>query len=74
MALQYIVVRFPETRDVFVDGKVAGRTEITLRVGEGTHTIHLGEPRNYTPKWRRPNVTGTNPILPMQITFERDDG
>lgn len=71
MTVQFVVVRFPSQRGVLIDGEHGGQTDTTLRVGEGRHTIKLDGPQNYRPKWRRPLVTGTNPIQPMEVVFER---
>jgi hypothetical protein len=68
--MEFIIVRFRDARTVFVDGMPMGSTGERLRVQEGVHTINLGDPRNYTPKWRRPEVTGTNATRPMEILFD----
>lgn len=68
--MEYVIVHFPKKRTVYIDGEESGDTGDRLRVEEGTHTISLGEPRDYTPKWRRPTVTGTTTIEPMEIVFE----
>jgi len=70
--MEYITVSFPgRQRDVYVDGEVSGLTNETFGVEKGTHTINLGEPRNYAPKWRRPKVEMTTPVAPMEIEFEK---
>lgn len=69
--MEFIKVRFQDKRQVFIDGDESGSTNRTLRVSRGRHTIHLGDPRNYEPAWRRPLVTDTNPIKPMEVTFEK---
>ncbi len=68
--MEYIVVHYPETRTVYIDGEENGETGDMLRVEEGTHTINLGDPRDYAPKWRRPQVTDTTSRQPMIIEFE----
>jgi hypothetical protein len=68
--MEYIVVRFRDSRDVFVDGEPMGKTEKILRVEAGRHTVDLGEPENYTPKWRRPDIQGTTSLCPLEVTFE----
>lgn len=68
--MEYVIVRYPWKRTVYIDGEDNGKTGERLRVEEGTHTIHLGDPRNYRPKWRRPTVTGTTPTRPMEVEFE----
>ena len=68
--MEFIVVRFRDTRGVVVDGMPMGRTGEKLRVQAGRHRIHLGDPRNYAPAWRRPDVRGTTSIKPMEVFFE----
>ncbi|HEY7214755.1 MAG TPA: hypothetical protein VIC28_09005 [Thermoanaerobaculia bacterium] len=68
--MEYIVVRFRDSRDVFVDGQQMGKTDETLRVEAGRHTVDLGEPENYTPKWRRPVIQDTTSLCPLEVTFE----
>lgn len=71
--MEYMIVRYPHERTVFIDDEENGKTAKILKVEEGTHTINLGEPRNYVPKWRRPIVTGTSKLKPMIIDFERTE-
>jgi hypothetical protein len=71
--MEFIIVRFPTVRTVFIDDEENGKTGDRLRVEEGTYTINLGDPRDYRPKWRRPKVTGTTSIQPMIIQFEKDE-
>lgn len=68
---EFIQVLYPASRDVFVDGELEGKTNETLRVERGTHTVNLGDPRDYAPKWRRPQVKNTSPIKPMEVRFEK---
>lgn len=41
--MEYIVVDYEESRDVYVDDQPCGKTGETLRVDRGTHTINMGE-------------------------------
>jgi hypothetical protein len=68
--MEFIVVRYKDKRDVFVDNMQMGMTGEKLRVGAGKHTIHLGDPRDYDPAWRRPDVRGTTSIKPMEVSFD----
>jgi hypothetical protein len=68
--MEYIIVRFKDKRDVFVDGMPMGQTGERLQVEQGKHTINLGEPRNYDPAWRRPDVRDTTSNKPMEVLFE----
>ena len=69
--MEFVVVVFEDERKVFIDGDESGKTEEVLRVEEGRHTFNMGDPRNYRPKWRRPLVSDTNPLLPMEVVFEK---
>ena len=69
--MEYVIVRFPESRIVFIDGVEGGITNRSLRVDEGKHTFKLDDPKDYIPNWRRPTVTLTNPIKPMEVFFEK---
>jgi hypothetical protein len=68
--MEFIIVRFRDARNVFVDGMQMGNTGEKLRVEKGRHTINLGDPRNYDPTWRRPDVQGTTSNKPMEVLFE----
>jgi len=70
--VEYIKVKYPTARTVYIDGEDNGSTGEKLRVEQGTHTINLGDPRDYKPKWRRPAITGTTSSAPMIIEFEKD--
>jgi len=68
--MEFIIVRYKDKRDVFVDNMRMGKTGEKLRVGAGKHTIHLGDPRDYDPAWRRPDVRGTTSIKPLEVSFD----
>ncbi len=68
--MEHVIVRYPKRRVVNLRGEETGYTNRVFRVRSGTHTFNLGEPRDYRPKWRRVNVTGTTPVSPMEVTFE----
>ncbi|MFA4911773.1 MAG: PEGA domain-containing protein [Desulfobacteria bacterium] len=60
--MEYVTVKYPESKRVFIDGEEAGSTNTTLRLGRGTHTFSLGEPKNYKPDSITVQVTGTTSI------------
>jgi hypothetical protein len=70
-SMEHVIVRFPESRIVLIDGEEGGLTNRRIRVNEGKHTFNLAEPKDYTPQWRRPTVTGTNPVKPLEVIFEK---
>lgn len=67
--MEWILVRFPAIRDVFVDGLRWGPTNKLLNVGAGQHTVHLGVPVSYAPRVWRGVVASTTPTVPVQIDF-----
>ena len=67
--MEFVIVKYPESRDVFVDEQVAGRTGETLQIETGHHRFTLGDPPDYAPPTREVTVAGTNPIIPMEIEF-----
>lgn len=69
--MEYIRVVFPDDRPLWIDGQQCGRTNRKFKLEKGTHTIHLGDPRNYAPNWRRPTLENTTPANPMIVTFEK---
>ena len=70
--MEHVIVRYPGgARSVHVDGVQDGMTNKRLRVSRGTHRFDLGEPRDYTPTFRRPMVKDTSPVKPMEVTFEK---
>ncbi len=71
--MEYVIVGFPDGRDVFVDDgadSVAATNEI-FEIEEGTHYFNLGEPLNYQPSAYWCKVTGTIPADPMKIDFTK---
>jgi hypothetical protein len=71
--LEYVIVAFPDGRDVFVDGgddAIAATNEM-FQLAEGTHYFNLGQPLNYWPATYWCKVTGTIPSNPMKIVFTK---
>lgn len=67
----YVIVKYPETRDVNIDDDLNGQTNDVLRVDDGTHVFDLGQPLDYEPAEQEVVVTGTDILIPMEITFTR---
>jgi hypothetical protein len=67
--MEHVLVHFPVSRTVLIDGEESGKTNVVLRVEEGTHTFSLGSPQDYRPSSRSVNVKGTSPIKPREVTF-----
>ena len=68
--MEYVEVRFVQTRTVYIDGVDGGTTNKILRVGAGTHSFDLGEPKDYQPAEVTKEVKDTNPLDPMIVEFE----
>jgi hypothetical protein len=67
--MEHVLVHFPISRAVLIDGEEAGMTNMVFRVEEGKHTFSLGNPRDYKPSSRTVKVKGTSPIKPREMTF-----
>lgn len=68
MAIEWIKVAYPFTRDVFIDGELSGTTNVPLAV-PGTQRVDLGKPVDYTPRRRTVTVANTSETNPATITF-----
>jgi len=65
--MEYVVVEYPDDRDVRMDGQVAGQTNDLLMVERGHHLFDLGEPLDYQPASVEANVQDTTPVGPLII-------
>lgn len=72
--MEFVVVEFPEERDVLLDGQVAGKTNQTLMVEEGNHLFELGDPKDYSPTSQEMTVENTTSINPLRVTFTPNEG
>ena len=75
--MEYVVVDFPDRREVLVDGAAVGyNRELTgalaiLRVDEGTHRFRLRGPDDYIPLWLTLDVEDTNVNEPLTVVFTK---
>lgn len=67
--MEFVIVTYPSSRDVFVDDQLSGKTGETLQIETGHHRFSLGEPKDYEPPMQDVVVAATNPIIPMEIAF-----
>jgi len=65
--MEYVVISYPTTRKVRIDGQDAGLTNDTLMVETGNHIFDLGAPWDYEPGSVTKIVLGTNSIGPLII-------
>ena len=70
--MEFVCVKFPSARTVYIDRAPGGSTNETLQVNRGVHRFDLGEPRDYAPSFRRRHVKDTTPIRPMEVCFEQE--
>ena len=68
--MEFLVVHFPRSRRVKVDGEFNGRTDEVLEIDAGTHVISLGPPNNFTPTERKIVLKDTDPIAPREVSFD----
>jgi hypothetical protein len=69
--MQWVIVTFPDSRDVYVDGVQSGQTNETLAVGDGTHLFDLGLPLNYDPPAVHQQVSDTTYNSPLEVPFDK---
>ena len=65
--MEYVVVSYPDDRDVVVDGQVAGKTNNTLMIEAGHHVFELGEPQDYEPLSVERAVENTTSLSPLIV-------
>jgi hypothetical protein len=70
--MEYLLVNFPDDREVLIDTIVQGRTNETIEVEKGTHIISLkSPPHNFQPKQKKITLAGTSPLTPQEVTFAK---
>jgi hypothetical protein len=68
--MEYLVVRFPRSRRVIIDGEFNGRTDELVELEAGTYTVSLGPPANFTPESRRVVLKDTSVLAPKEVAFD----
>ena len=72
--MEYVIVRYPTRRLVFIDDEQNGYTNDVLRVDAGTHVFALGSPANYRPAQRTVAVADTSALEPLEVRFSPRKG
>lgn len=73
----YVIVEFPERREVFLGDESQGDNRENngayriLRVGDGLCTFRLGGPADCAPPEQVVEVKDTTPIRPLRVVFEK---
>ena len=70
--MEYVIVKYPSSRDVFINGKKNGLTNESLRVDAGTSIFDLGEPGDYHPASQEIEVADTTVLEPLEIEFHEN--
>jgi len=69
----FLLVEFDETREVIIDGFPSGyNTGEVIELDEGTHTITLSGPVDYTPVDQDVEASGLSPLDPEPIYFFKE--
>ncbi len=69
--MEYVIVTFPTSRFVYIDGAQNGRTNKKLRVDAGSLSFDLGALKNYEPESQTVVVSGTTVLDPQEIVFTK---
>jgi hypothetical protein len=72
--MEYVIVRYPTRRLVYIDDEENGTTNDVLRVDAGTHVFTLGNLDNFRPAQRSVTVEDTSVLEPLEIKFFPKDG
>ncbi len=70
--MEYLLVNYPEDREVLIDSILQGRTNETIELEKGTHSISLkSPPRNFRPNQKKITLAGTSALTPQEVTFAK---
>jgi hypothetical protein len=70
--MEYLIAKFPDDRDVAVDGVTNGKTNLILEVEKGTHIITLeSPPHNFSPAKIKIILKDTTEIKPREVHFAK---
>lgn len=70
--MEFLLVRFEDKRGVIVDDVPQGSTNEVIQLDEGTHFVTLSSPpSDFTPEQAKIALSGTTPISPMEVIFEK---
>lgn len=66
---EYLVVLFPRSRRVMINGEFMGTTNKKLELESGIYEVTLGRPLNFTPEKCDVNLRNTSSLMPMIVEF-----
>jgi hypothetical protein len=67
--MEFLIVRFPESREVRVDGAPQGKTNTVLQFEAGYHVVTLGPPWNFSPVEQKVLLLNTAALDPYRVEF-----
>lgn len=67
--MEFVMVRFRESRTVVIDGNDAGPTNETLRVPGGDHTFSLTGLADFIPPEQTVKIENTTQVKPQEVNF-----
>ena len=69
MVKEYLVVLFPRSRRVMINGEFMGTTNKKLELENGVYEVTLGPPLNFTPEKCDVDLRNTSSLTPMIVEF-----
>ena len=69
--MEFLLVHFPTSRRVKIDGEFNGRTEEVIQVEAGTHVVALGPPYSFNPEEQEVVLQDTSALCPLEVSFEK---
>jgi len=66
---EFLLVKFPESRQLLINGVPEGRTNIVVRLEAGTYQVALAGRRNYSPDSQTVTLRFTAITNPTLLTF-----
>ncbi len=69
VGMEYLIVLFPQSREVRVDGVPQGKTNVVLQLEAGVHDVTLAPPRDFSPLEQKVLLQNTAALDPCRIQF-----
>ncbi len=69
MATEYLVVLFPRSRRVMINGEFMGTTNEKLELESGVYEVTLAPPLDFTPEKCDIDLHNTSSLMPMIVEF-----
>jgi hypothetical protein len=70
--MEYLLVNFPEDREVVIDREKQGRTNEPIELEAGTPKVSLkSPPRDFRPRQRKVTLKGTCSLTHREVSFAK---